>query len=378
MKTPRSWRRPLLFAIGSIAIAYCLLALVLVLIDPFDIYPWGIKPTLKTNGDYSAEATRYLAAAVAKAPAFNTILVGASTARLYTPQMMEEVLPGTRLAFNFSYSAPSSADRAAVFRELLRFSAPRRLIVEVDWTYILPKAFQHSTPGFPLYLYDDVWWNDARTMTTESFQLSWSLLRGGPLWLPAWSRAAEQVSYRDRYAFMQGDAPKADLRAYIARNRISINTPSKLSCADMDSIGEDLVPFVREMAARGVEVDVVLPVYSWVLYYHTGEPDPRGMSRPSLLNDLLLMRRCLVDSLDGLPHVRIFAFDNVPGLASDWKNYFDPGHLYNFEANRYILRSIATGEHVLTRGNVDAEIARLRANVIGYEFTSNRIWAPEK
>jgi hypothetical protein len=132
------------------------------------------------------------------------------------------------------------------------------------------------------------------------------------------------------------------------------------------------------MAARGVEVDVVLPVYSWVLYYHTGEPDPRGLSRPSLLNDLLLMRRCLVDSLDGLPHVQIFAFDNVPGLASDWKNYFDPGHLYNFAANRYILRSIAAGEHVLSRGNVDAEIAQLRANVIGYEFTSNQIWAPEK
>jgi hypothetical protein len=378
MKTPLSLRRPLLLAIGTIAIAYCLLALALVLIDPFDIYPWGVKPTLKTNGDYSAEATRYLAAAVAKTVAFNTILVGSSTARLYTPQMMEELLPGTRSAFNFSYSAPSSADRAAVFRELLRLSSPRRLIVEVDWTYILPKAFQHSTPGFPLYLYDDVWWNDVRTMTMESFQLSWTLLRGGPLWLPAWSRTPEQASYRDTYAFMQGDAPKADLRAYIARNKISINTPSKLSCADMDSIREDLAPFVRAMSARGVEVDVVLPVYSWVLYYHTGAPDPRGLSRPSLLNDLLLMRRCLVDSLDDLPRVRIFAFDNVPGLASDWKNYFDPGHLYNFEANRYILSSIAAGEHVLSRDNVDAEIAQLRASVIGYEFTSNEIWAAEK
>lgn len=378
MKTPRSLRRPLLLAIGSMAIAYCLLALALVLIDPFDIYPWGIEPALKTNGDYSAEATRYLAAVVAKTPAYNTILVGASTARLYTPQMMEELLPGTRSAFNFSYSAPSSADRTAVFRELLRFSSPSRLIVEVDWTYVLPKAFQHPTPGFPLYLYDDVWWNDVRTMTVETFQLSRTLLRGGPLWLPTWSQTAEQASYRESYAFMQGEGPKADLRAYIARNKISINTPSKLTCAAMDSIGEDLAPFARAMSARGVEVDVVLPVYSEVLYYHTGEPDPRGMSRPSLLNDLLLMRRCLVDALDDLPHVRIFAFDNVPGLASDWKNYFDPGHLYNFEANRYILRSIAAGEHVLSRSNVDAEIAQLRANVLNYEFTSNQIWAPEK
>jgi hypothetical protein len=215
-------------------------------------------------------------------------------------------------------------------------------------------------------------------MTVESFQLSWTLLRGGPLWLPSWSRSAEQSSYRDTYAFAQGEAAQADLRAYIARNKISINTPSKLTCAAMDSIGEDLAPFARAMSARGVEVDVVLPVYSAVLYYHTGEPDSRGMSRPSLLNDLLLMRRCLVDALDDLPHVQIFAFDNVPGLASDWRNYFDPGHLYNFEANRYILRSIAAGEHVLSRSNVDAEIAQLRANVLNYEFTSKQIWAPEK
>jgi hypothetical protein len=65
-------------------------------------------------------------------------------------------------------------------------------------------------------------------------------------------------------------------------------------------------------------------------------------------------------------------------LASDWKNYFDPGHLYNPEANRYILRSLAEGKHVLSRGNIDADVAQLRSNVVGYEFTSNRKWVSEK
>jgi hypothetical protein len=378
MKASHAWRRPFLTAIGAIAAACCLLALLLALIDPFDIYPWGVKPKLKTNGDYSAESTRYLAAAVAKTPTIDTILIGGSTGRLYTTEMMAEILPGTRSAFNFSYSSPSSADRTAVFRQLLRFSSARRFILEADWSYIVPKAFQHPTPGFPMYLYDDVWWNDVRGMTMESLQVSWASLRGDPLWVTAWSRTAEQASYRKEYELMQSDASKAEFRAYIARHKLSIDTPSNLSCRAMDAIGEDLAPFVRALSVRGVEVDVVLPAYSWVIYYWTGEPDPRGLSRPSLLNDLLLMRRCLVQALDDLPHVRIFAFDNVPGLASDWKNYFDPGHLYNSEANRYILRSIAEGKHVLSRGNIDADIEQLRSNVVLYEFTSNKIWVPEK
>jgi len=55
MKAPRTLHRPFLITIAAIAAAYCLLALLLALIDPFDIYPWGIRPKLKTNGDYSAE-----------------------------------------------------------------------------------------------------------------------------------------------------------------------------------------------------------------------------------------------------------------------------------------------------------------------------------
>ena len=378
MKPSHPLHRPFLPVIGAIAAASLLLGLLLTLIDPFDIYPWGVRPKLKSNGDYSADSTRYLVAAVAKTPAVDTILLGGSTGRLYTVQMMEEILPGTQSAFNLSYSAPSSADRTAVYRQLLRFSSARRFILEADWTYILPKALQRPTPGFPMYLYDDVWWNDVRGMNMVAFQLSWAALRGDPLWLTAWSRSAEQAGYRNRYELMQSEAPRAEFRAYIARHKTSIDTPSKLTCRTMDAIGEDLAPFVRALSERGVEVDVVLPAYSWVLYYWTEEADPHGLSSPSLLNDLLQMRRCLVYALDDLPHVRIFAFDNVPGLASDWKNYFDPGHLYNFEANRYILRSIAEGKNVLSRGNIDADIARLRSNVVRYEFTSNESWVREK
>jgi hypothetical protein len=99
-------------------------------------------------------------------------------------------------------------------------------------------------------------------------------------------------------------------------------------------------------------------------------------SRPALLNDMLLMRHCLVDALDGQPGVRLFAFDDVPGLASDMRNYFDPAHLYNAAANRYVLQSIAADQHRLTRSNIDAKNAEMHSAVAGYEFTNTTEWLP--
>jgi hypothetical protein len=118
-----------------------------------------------------------------------------------------------------------------------------------------------------------------------------------------------------------------------------------------------------------------MPVYAWILYYWTTDADKRGLSRPSLLNDQLKMRYCIVQALDGLPGVRIFAFDDVPGLAPDARNYFDPVHLYNPAANRYVLQSIARDEHRLTRKNIDAKNLQMRLGVTQYQFTNDRLWA---
>ncbi len=173
---------------------------------------------------------------------------------------------------------------------------------------------------------------------------------------------------------LHSPAAIAELTDYVSRNKASIDTPSRLTCTSMNAIGGNLVPFVRALAARGAEVDVLMPVYAWVLYYWTVDPHGRGLSRPSLLNDQLQMRHCIVEALDGLPGVRIFAFDDVPGLAADARNYFDPVHLYNPAANRYVLQSIANDEHRLTRDNIDAKNTQMRLGVTQYRFTNDKVW----
>lgn len=368
-------KRPFLPVITSIAAACWALALFLALVDPLDLYPWGIAPRLKSGSDYSMQSTPYLVDAVAKTADIDTLFLGTSTGHFFTTQMMEDVLPDTHHAFNLSYSNPSSADRTAVARQLLRYSHARRFIVESDWTYMVPKEEQRTAPSFPLHLFDTVWWNDVRGVNWEAVKLALVTLRGNPLWISGWSQTHEQEGYRRRYAMLHEPAAIADLMDYVSRNKASIDTPSRLTCESMNAITDNLVPFVRALSARGGEVDVLMPLYAWILYYWTVDPDRRGLSRPSLLNDQLKMRNCIVRALDGLPGVRIFAFDDVPGLAADVRNYFDPVHLYNPDANRYMLQSIANNEHRLTRDNIEAKNTQMRLGVMQYRFTNDKVWA---
>jgi hypothetical protein len=363
---------PVMIAIGA---ACWVPVLFITLIDPYNLYPWGMTVNLQSRGDYSMRATPYLVDAAAKAPDIDTVFLGTSTGHFYTAKMMEEILPNVRHAFNLSYSNPGPPDRMAVARELLRYSHAKRFIVEADWTYMVPKEGQRAAVQFPMYLYDTAWWNDVRGVNWQAIQLSWAVLRGGPLWIPAWSEVRAEAGYRNRYALLHTPAAIVEFTDYVSRNKASVDTPSGLDCGSMNAIGDDLVPFVKAQSARGAEVDILMPVYAWILYYWTSDPDRRGLSRPSLLNDQLKMRDCIVQALDGLPGVRIFAFDDVPGLAPDARNYFDPVHLYNPAANRYVLQSIARDEHRLTRKNVDAKNSQMRLGVTQYQFTNDRLWA---
>ena len=371
----RAVSRPFLPMIGILGAAYCLLALLLALVDPLALYPWGISPRLKTDGDYSMESTPYLVDAAAKDPGVDTLFIGGSTGHSYTPRMMEEILPNTRRAFNLSYGAPSASDRAVVQRQILRYSHARRFILEADWGYVIPARGQHAAPSFPLYLYDDKWWNDVRDVNSQIVELSLAVLGGNPLWISPWGKADEQETFRNRYRANHSTAFLARYAAMISRRRAGVDAPSELTCDAMDTIGASLVPWVRALSQRGARVDLVVPPYSWLIYYRAREPgDP--INRPSLLSEVLTMRRCVVRALEGLPGVSVFAFDDVPAIGGDFGNFMDVGHLHNPAVNRYILQSIANGEHRLTPDNIEAKNEEMRSNVVQYRLTADQIGIP--
>ena len=361
--------RPFLPAVAALAAAYCLLALVLAAIDPLALYPWGMSAQLKADGEYSMELTPYLLDIVAKDPSFDTLFIGGSTGHFYTPRMMEDILPNTHRAFNLSYGRPSVADRAAVAGEILRYSHAQHFILEADWPYTIPAQDQRMAESFPLYLYDDKWWNDVRDINLQIMKLSLAVWRHNSPWTGPWGQTPEQETYQTRYDAIHSQAFIAKYADIITRRKTGVDAPSKLTCGAMDTIDANLIPLVRALSQRGAQVDLLFPPYSWLIYYRAGEPgDP--LNRPSFLNDVLLMRKCVVQGVEGMSRVRVFAFDDVPAIGGDFGKFMDAGHLYDPEANRYILRSIANGEHRLTLANVAAKNAEMKSNVLHYQLTN--------
>jgi hypothetical protein len=369
-------KRPFLPAIGALAAAYCLLALLLALADPLGLYPWGTTPRLRTDGNYSILSTPFLMDVVAKDPGIDTLVLGSSTGHFYTPRMMEEIWPDTRRAFNLSYGRASAADRAVVQRQILRYSHARRFILEVDWIYSLPARDQRMAESFPLYLYDDKWWNDVRGVNAQNIKLALAAVRRKPLWISTWGKASEEEMYRIRNDFMHSAATTTRFAAIIARHKAGIDAPSRLTCDAMDTIGSELIPFVRALSQRGAEVDLLFPPYAPIFYYRAGELGDT-LYHPTLLNDVLIMRKCIAEAFDGMAGVRVFAFDDLPA-AVDFRNHMDTGHLYNPDIIRQILRSIANGEHRLTPENIEAKNSEMRSNVVHYQVTDGKMGIPEQ
>jgi hypothetical protein len=368
--------RPFLPVIGSIGAAYIFGAVVLALVDPLALYSWGISAPLKADGDYSMELTPYLIEAAAKDPRFDTLVIGASTGHFYTPKMMQEIIPGTKQAFNLSYGRPSAADRDAVAALVLRYSHANHYIIEADWSYIIAQRDLLPADSFPLFLYDDKWWNDVRDMKYSVMKLTVAAMRDHMLWTPSWSKALEQETYIARYRVAHSSTFIGNYAAIIARHKGAVDAPSILTCEDMDSIRGSLIPFVTELSRRGAQVDLLVPPYSWIIYYRAGEPGDT-FHRPTLLNDVLVMRKCVVQGVAGLPGVRIHAFDE-PSMGGDFGKYMDVGHLYNAAASRDILRSIVEGTHLLNPDNIDAKNAQLRSNVVDYSLTSEATLSVEQ
>jgi hypothetical protein len=355
---------PLTIFAAIFILAWCC-TLFVVAVDPLDLYPWGI-PAKLDGADYNQDAAPYILDAVVKDPTIDVVLVGGSTATLFTRAMMNRLLPGAKNAINLSYSAPYPADRAIVMDRIARFGNPKRVIVMLDYIYSLPA--KKILPVFPSYLYDDSILNDARMVGSDTIQLSIERLAGRSLRLPAWDSGRYRSALARNYREFQTRETMEEIRDKIVVKSAGSDTASALFCADLDSINLQLVPEAKAFSARHIALDVVIPPLS-LAAYHNGV----GFTDGAFMNSQLALRRCAVRALDGIEGVRVFSFDNDVWLTGDLANYHDPRHAFGVRVFEYMLRSIAEGSHRLTRRNVDVEVKLFHDNILRYRVYDSKV-----
>ena len=356
----------------AVAASVWLVTLAIVAIDPFDMYPWGVRLRMEDR-DYSFDAIPFALDVATKESGTDAFLIGASTEAGFTRSLLSSLLPGIHHPQNLSYNGPRTPDRALVDQLVLQNAHPKRVLLALDVPYYLTgdhAARLNASSRFPSYLYDDTPVNDVRMIGATAIRLAFAELRGKGFWLPEWGKSDDEKRGAV-YAKFQSARSRALLARQIAQIGTAVAARSGATCSDFTSLANDLVPFARQLSARHIALDLFFPPLSKAAYASWLATPRAAASGPTIFSDGLLFRQCAVDALSDIPGVRIFAFDNEDWITSDLSNYEDVSHLYNESIFAYMLRQMANGRNRLTKANVRTENARLLDGVLKFRLKPN-------
>lgn len=354
----------MLLAPLGLLVVYWVVATIIIFLDPFDIYSWGIRTPVDLHN--TTDDNRYLVDAVAKDPTIDLVMVGSSTAMPYSPEDLRRAYPDSLRPYNLSYDAARPVDRTAVINTIADRSKAKRLVVWLDWSYAMPKEAQN--PTFPSYMYDSSRYNDLRMVNETAFGASVRILRGRNPFADYPKRlAVRNLRWQQSYAEFQSPAAMRTLASKIRMYRPTIDRPGAKGCSSLSALDSGLVEPLRKWAMSGRPADVIIPAYSPAFYFDRGDP-ASGLR----LADQLMLRRCLVLQTAGFAGVRIFALDADAQLTGNLSNYKDPGHLFGQGALGIALNHIAKADLIVGPKNVESYLGSLRLRVVNYEIDARR------
>lgn len=354
------WYLPLAMAPLLVALAG---ALIVVLIDPYDLRPWGPRIVL-TDEAYPQDMMPRLVAATANGR-FTHVLVGGSTVMRVTPAMLKIAFGADKRAFNLSFPGIRPADMRLILERLAEAPELERLIVTLDATMLADADANRS--DFPIRYYEPRWHEVLRDLDWMS--LGDAVLVGYYGMLSRRARRGHDRKRSYQKPILGRPDARADLARSIERARGRILEPSQRVCGDIASIEHALRPALQRLDARGVAIDIFLPPYSLAAYadwYGKGRGLPGG--RPeTVLSDLMLLRHCVLVAVKDLRHVRMHGFDN-DGITADLGNYRDTAHIQEPAVYQQVLAAIAAGTNVVTSDSWDEYDARLRKRVAEFSL----------
>jgi hypothetical protein len=343
--------------------------LFVVAVDPFDLRPWGAKPTIRSYPERVASEVKLLN--VVEASDVTVLVVGGSTLKLIGPGLLREAFGQSEVPFNISYDGPMPRDQKLVLERALRMPKLKRVIIGLDFPYLLP--VERTSRYFPIRFFTRPWYDLGKDFDPRSMRAAFHLLvNRRVLPEPTAASEAEALARRKRVT----DFP--DLITMLARSaqnrRDQVLAPSGLTCARLPAIDEVLVLFATAAASRGIATEIVVPPYSLAAYSSWLERPPSRLyleTPIAIFDQLLTLRRCAVDKLAPIANVRVHAFDNEEAITK-LENYVDTTHLVDAGAMRKMLAAIVGGSHILTPANFEAYAALHAARLRQFDIAKPR------
>ncbi|MEE9433204.1 MAG: hypothetical protein V3V15_03080 [Sphingorhabdus sp.] len=357
-------RRPALLVASGIWLAYICIGALIIGVDPYDLYPWGKDITVASRHQ-PFDAARLIRLA-AKDKNADTILIGSSPTTMYTPDDIKKAFPGTNKPWNISYHGATAYDREQTLDELVEYSDAKHFIITIDYFYADPRII---TRNFPDYMYDDNLTNDLRMINLGSLKASYLTLRYGTPYRDISAMLTKEdgyiASFRNRF---QNKNNMAILRDNIENYRGKIAAVGRVNCNEFPML-EPFFSQITALSAKGARVDLIIPAYSPAIYYDwIAAPIQRRLVGRTMLNDQLLMRRCVVEKASQINQVSVSSIDLDEDIVGDLANFRDSGHLDHKDNLMAILSAPEDPDRRITRNNLENYIKKVRNTVLNYQF----------
>jgi len=302
---------------------------------------------------------------VTTAQPHDVVLLGGSTAMPITPDMMREAF-GAQRPLNLSYYAPRPLDMPLILPKIARISGLRRVILFMDFS-LMEKGGQRSAAGVVLESMAATNWSHRADFSVATALASLRALVTGVFDLSTW------VSEKPDY--LSGAVPLPDssgimhrFRSAVQRHATDVFAKSPLTCAQLPYLQTELAPFLRQMVAKHVAVDLVFPPLPYILNYDWIDRRPPHFDTllpGPVFDQFMVFKRCVIAVRDevGGSSARVLALDATESLSGDIDLYLDTIHLIDPQAYRTVTRMIAQGDDAIDSTNIDRHEAELRINI---------------
>ena len=332
-----TWAR---LSAGLTALAFLLLSLLVIFIDPFEVYRKAarfVPPIDNTTQVYSN-------AGIVRHYDYDSAVVGSSVTENFRPSYLDERLGGRFI--KLVTSAATAKNHQLLLRLAFKTHDLRRVVYGLD-VYSFIALTDETGSEVPLYLYDDNPANDVQYWLNRSVLFSFL-----PRCLKTWGQEPED-SLRDSMYSWAGRDKYGKIALYSA----SFTKPEEEREAEFylargrANLDANLLPLVA--GHPETEFDFFFPPYSAAEW--------ASMKSRGTLPGMLALRGQLYDALSGYPNVRIYDFSAREEWVLNRDNYKDTLH-YGQWINDAIADCIAAGDGlVASREQLDAATAWLRA-----------------
>lgn len=301
------------------------------IVDPYQFYRKAFySPVFNEN-------QRYQNPGLAKNYEYDTVIIGSSHTENFSPGYINN-----RLGFNtlkLSISGSSAREQYLILQKAIETSKVKNVIWGVEYRSFNGGPYRVSDKGdFPYYLYHENLFSHTRyLLSLDTFWFSIKALLG-----IGHSDLETLYAWNDSFSFSESRVLKA-----WDRERLQSKTGKRTDVAsDFNDIHQSIKVNLEEIVRNNQSIDFYLffPPYSILAFVaeYSYERD--------VYEENLKFKEDVIGSLLEYDNVYIYDFQHLKYITHDLNNYKDLGH-YSKEINEYIIDSLSSGEHLVTRDN---------------------------